>query len=338
MRLTRRAALIPMLLAVTAALAGCGGGSGKPSIVLYNGQHPELTRALIAAFERQTGIAVRERTNDTIVLANQILQEGSGTPADVYLSENSPELMTLEQHRALARLGRTTLAQVPARFRSPGGDWLGVALRVSSLVCNPGKLGQTPLPRSILDLAKPSWKGKIALAPADSDFPPVVGAVIATEGAKKAATWLAGIKDNAAVYDDEEAVVSAVNNGTVACGVINQYYWYRLQLELGKGGMHSRLYYFPTGDPGSIVNISGAAVLASSKHRQNAERFVAFLASRTAQEILARSDDFEYPARPGVAANPAIPPLDTIPHTSVSVVSLGNDSQAVRLMQQAGLT
>jgi iron(III) transport system substrate-binding protein len=212
-----------------------------------------------------------------------------------------------------------------------------VALRVSSLVCNPSTLGDTPLPRSILDLAKPAWRGKLALAPADSDFPPVVGAVIAKDGIRTATSWLAGIKRNAATYSDEEAVVSAVNSGRAACGVINQYYWYRLRLELGAKQMHSRLYYFPDGDPGSIVNISGAAVLASSRHKQDAERFVEFLASGPAQKILARSNDFEYPARPGVAANAALPPLRSIPHTDVNVTSLGNDAQAARLIVRAGL-
>jgi iron(III) transport system substrate-binding protein len=101
--------------------------------------------------------------------------------------------------------------------------------------------------------------------------------------------------------------------------------------------MHSALYYFPGHDAGSIVNISGAAVLASSGHRENAERFVRFLVSTTAQRIIAQGDDFEYPARPGVAPNSAVPKLDTIPHTNLSVVSLGNDQQASQLIRQAGL-
>jgi iron(III) transport system substrate-binding protein len=329
-----------VLLGVAAAVAGCGGGAGssdKQSIVLYNGQHPELTTALIEEFQKETGITVEQRTNDTIVLANQILQEGSASPADVYLSENSPELMTLEQHGLLQKLSKTTLGRVPAAYRSPAGDWLGVALRISSLVCNKAKLGSLPLPTSILDLAQPRWKGKIALAPADSDFPPVVGAVIAKKGEAATKTWLAGIDRNAATYNDEEAVVAAVNSGRATCGVINQYYWYRLQLELGKKGMHSFLHYFPSGDPGSIVNISGAGVLASSKNKDVAEKFVAFLAGPAAQKIIAEGDDYEYPARPGSAANPALPPFDTVPHTTINVVSLGNDQQAAKLIEQAGL-
>ena len=137
-------------LVVTAAVlvaAGCGGGSGRPSIVLYNGQHLELTRAIVAAFEKQTGISVRMRTNDGVVLADQILQEGHSSPADVYLTENSPELMNLEEHGLLARLSPSILRQVPARDSSPAGDWVGVALRVRSLVYDPSRLPRSKLPR-----------------------------------------------------------------------------------------------------------------------------------------------------------------------------------------------
>jgi iron(III) transport system substrate-binding protein len=330
-------ALLAGLVALIVALTACGGGGGKHSIVLYNGQHPELTTALVSEFEKQTGISVRERSNDTAVLANQILEEGGGSPADVYLSENSPELMTLQERGLLAKLPRSVLSQVPARDRSPSGHWVGVALRVSSLVYNPKLLSRSELPRSVLDLAEPQWKGKIAISPADSDFPPVVGAVIARDGAAAAGDWLAGLKRNAQVYDDEEAVVAAVNRGAVAAGVINQYYWYRLRLELGAKRITSALYYFPGNDPGSVVNISGVAVLASSKHEADAQRFVAFLVGKQAQEIVTAGDDFEYPVRPGVAQNPAEPPLDRVAHASISAASLGDDKQAATLIQKSGL-
>ena len=101
--------------------------------------------------------------------------------------------------------------------------------------------------------------------------------MIAKHGEAAARDWLAGLKRNARVYQDEEAVVAAVNRGDVASGVINSYYWYRLQLELGKKAMHSALYYFSPSDVGAAVNISGAAVLKSSKRQKNAERFISFL-------------------------------------------------------------
>jgi iron(III) transport system substrate-binding protein len=325
------------LAAVSAVLlAGCGGSSGK-SIVVYNGQHPELTQALVAAFEKQTWIKVNMRTNDSVVLADQLLTEGKHTPADVFISENSPEMMMLEQHGFLAKLDPSTLAQVPAKDDSPTGQWVGMALRVSSLVYDPALIPAAQLPKSVLDLAKPQWKGKIGIAPTDSDFPPLVGAVIAKDGEAAAVTWLAGLKRNGELYQDDEAVVAAVNRGDVATGIINQYYWYRLRLEVGKSSIHSALHYFPNGDVGSITNISGAAVIATSKHQDTAQEFVKFLVSRAAQEIISTGDDFEYPARPGVAPNSQLPPLSAIAHATLSASVLGNDEEASKLLQKSGL-
>jgi iron(III) transport system substrate-binding protein len=327
------------LAIVAGSLLVYGGpsGAGEPSIVLYNGQHPQLTDKLVAAFTRQTGIPVRVRANDGIVLADQILQEGSASPSDVYLTENSPELMFLEQHGLLARLSPTVLSRVPVGDSSPSGRWVGVGLRVSSLVYNPAVVRSSTLPASILELARPKWQGKVAVAPIDSDFPPLVGAIVAAYGKAAAARWLAGLKHNAHVYQDEEAVVAAVNRGDVAMGIANQYYWYRLRLELGPRAMHSSLSYFSHGDVGSVENVSGAAVLASSHQRNEAQAFVRFLVSPAGQRIIAASDDFEYPARPGIQPNKALPSLTAIDPATVGVRELGNDQEATQLIQQAGL-
>jgi iron(III) transport system substrate-binding protein len=243
----------------------------------------------------------------------------------------------LQRRKLLAQLPESILSQSSAGANSPTGKWAGMALRVSSLVYAPSRVSRSQLPPSLLDLAQPAWKGKVAIAPTDSDFPPLVGAVIAKHGEAATRDWLTGLKRNARVYQDEEAVVAAVNRGEVATGIINSYYWYRLQLELGDKGMHSALYYFSPNDVGAVVNISGAARLESSKERENAEKFISFLLSTTGQQIIADSDDFEYPVRKEVPPNETLPPLASIGHTSLSAAALGNGELAARLIRQAGL-
>lgn len=330
---------LPGVLLPAVLLSGCGGGGGGAnSITLYNGQHPQLTEDLVRAFEAQTGIHVRVRTDDGIVLADQIIEEGSSSPADVYLTENSPELVLLSERHLLAKLPASITDQIPSQHRSPAGTWVGLALRVSALAYDPALLSASKLPQHLLDLASPRWKGKVAVAPTDSDFVPLVGAVIATHGTSAASRWLSGLKANATVYQDDEAVVDAVDKGRVAVGIVNQYYWYRLRLEQGAAATRSRLYFFPNHDVGSIENVSGAAVLASSAHKTEAKRFVDFLVSAGAEQILASGDDFEYPVRPGVSANTALPPLSQIDPAQLSVVQQGDDRQAASLLQQVGLT
>jgi iron(III) transport system substrate-binding protein len=318
-------------------LAACGGSGDGRSILLYNGQHPQVTAELVSAFEKQTHIPVSVRTDDGIVLADQLLQEGAASPADVYLTENSPELVELEQHGLLAKLETSTLAQVPARYESPSGQWAGIARRISALAYDPALVGARALPRSILQLAQPRWKGKVAIAPTDSDFVPLVGAIAATYGRHAAAEWLAGLKRNAQLYQSDESVVAAVNRGDVATGIVNHYYWYRLRLQVGARAIHSALYFFPDHDVGSLENVSGAAVLRTSRHPQEAQAFVRFLLSPAAQQILAHGYDFEYPTRPGVAPNPQITPLARIEPATLNPVALGNDQQASQLIQESGL-
>jgi iron(III) transport system substrate-binding protein len=338
-------AIAAAALVSASLLAACGGAGAETSssgadstITLYNGQHPELTQAIVSAFEKQAGIHVKVRTDDGIVLAAQILQEGSHSPADVYLTENSPELMMLSGHHLLAKLPASVTGQIPSRYNSPAGDWVGLALRVNSLAYNTSRISPGQLPAKLLDLAQPQWKGKVAIAPTDSDFVPLVGAVIAAYGQQAALNWLKALKANAVVYPDMEAVVAAVNRGRQEVGLLNQYYWYRLRLEVGAGGIHSKLHFFPGHDVGGVENIAGAAVLASSAHQAAAGKFVAFLASAQAQRILAAGDDFEYPARPGIAPNAQLPPLSSLDPAVVNVTRLGNDLPAAALLRQAGLT
>src|ERR1700722_11257894 len=106
-----RASAVFVVASVALAASGCGGGGGGRSIVVYNGQHLELTRAFVQAFKQATGISVRLRTDDSVVLSNQILQEGHSSPADVYITENSPDLVNLQEHGLLTTLPASVLKE-----------------------------------------------------------------------------------------------------------------------------------------------------------------------------------------------------------------------------------
>ena len=143
--------------------------------------------------------------------------------------------MLLEEKGLLAKVDPETLAQIPAQFNSPDGDWVGVLARENVLAYNPSMIKEDQLPQSLLDLAKPEWKGKIAIAPTDADFLPLVGAVTAIHGKDVALQWLKGLKDNAQIFDDNEGVTAAVDRGAVATGIVNNYYWARLADRGGRG-------------------------------------------------------------------------------------------------------
>ncbi|MFY9652196.1 MAG: iron ABC transporter substrate-binding protein [Trebonia sp.] len=329
---------------LTASVAACGASSGGDApanrLVLYNGQHEQTTQALVSAFEKQTGIQVTVRNGDEDQLAEQIMQEGSRSPGDVFYTENSPALMKLAGQHLLAPVDKATLAAVPSADSSPAGNWVGVTARISALVYNTNALKPSQLPTSVMDLANPKWAGKLGIAPGETDFQPIITSIADTHGSAAALAWLKGVKANAGshIYPDNETLTSEVNSGQVEIGLINHYYWYRLRAGLGAGAMHSALHYFAPGDPGYVLNVSGAGILASSTHQAAAQKFLAFLISAPGQRIIAQSDSFEYPLRPGVAANSQLPPLSSLhPDPADTIAKLGDGSTALQLLQQAQL-
>lgn len=311
---------------------------GATTLTLYSGQHEQSVNLLVADFEKRSGVNVKVHSGEGPEVANQILEEGASSPADVYFTENSPELQLLSEKNLLAPVDPKTLAEIPSQYSSPKGDWIGVLARENVLAYNTAMIKPGQLPKSVLDLAAPIYKGKVGVAPTDSDFLPLVSAVAALKGKPAALAWLKGLEENAQTFDDDEGVVAAVDRGGVALGIINNYYWARLQQEIGKSKMHSALYHFANGDVGALVNVSGAAVLKSSAHQQAAQKFLAYLVSAPAQSLLANGNvSFEYPLRPGVAANPVLKPFRDLQPPRISISALGDDSGAAELLRQAGL-
>ncbi len=323
--------LLPtLMLAATAA-------ARAETLTLYSAQHPQMVEEITADFTRLTGIAVRTRTGEAPEIASQIVQEGAASPADIYLTENSPELVLLDEKGLLAPVDKAALAAVPVRDSAATGDWLGVLARENVLAFDPDLIKPAALPSSLLDLARPEWKGRVAIAPTDADFLPLVAAIAHLKGHDAVLAWLRAMRANAQVFDDDEGVVAAVDRGAVATGIVNNYYWARLHQEKG-GATRSAIHHFAGGDVGGLINISGAAVLRSSKHAAAAQRFLAFLVSRPLQAKLARENvDFEYPLAAGVPANPLLRPFDQLDPPQVSVTQLGDDQESAKLLREAGL-
>jgi iron(III) transport system substrate-binding protein len=341
---SRRVHGIAAVAAIAAAaiiLSGCSASPAKTptTIVLYNAQHEQTTTALVAAFTKQTGIVVKVDNDDEDVLTAKIEQEGSRSPADVIFTENSNWLQQLADKGLLAKVQRSSLKAIPAADSASDGDWVGISARVSSLVYNTRDLTASQLPTSVLDLADPKWKGKIEIAPSETDFWPVVSSVEDTYGHAKALAWLKGLKANAGanVVPDNETIVADVNKGVAQLGIINHYYFYRLKAETSASALHAGLGYFAAKDAGYIKTISGTAVLKSSVHPSAAQKFVAFLTSHAGQATIAHGESFEYPLAPGVAPNPAVTPLSQLSPSGFTAAEFGTGDEAKKLLQEAQL-
>ena len=173
------------------------------------------------------------------------------------------------------------------------------------------------------------------MSPGGADFQAIVSAVLELKGEAATRQWLAGLKRNGTVYDGNNVVLQAVNSGESDAGVIYHYYWYRDEDESGENSDHSQLYFFGDKDPGAFVSVSGAGVLASSKDKPDAQKFVAYLVSNEGQQVIARSKALEYPLNPAVPLGRAVKPLNELDPPNVDVSDL-NGPKVVSLMQEAG--
>ncbi|OLP02603.1 iron ABC transporter substrate-binding protein [Mycolicibacterium porcinum] len=334
-RWSRRIAVVFSAVAVAVGMVGCS-NSGSDELLIYNAQHESLTKEWIDAFTKETGVKVTYRQGGDTELGNQLVAEGNASPADVFLTENSPAMAAVEKAGLFTDVEQQTLDQVPAQFRPSSGKWTGVAARSTVFVYNKAKLPADQLPRSIMDLQQPQWKGRWGAPPAKADFQAIVAAILELKGEPATAQWLAGLKTNAVVLQDNIATLRAVNDGQVDGGIIYHYYWFRDQAKTKEISGNTALHYFKNSDPGAFVSLSGGGVLKSSKKQDQAQQFLRFITGKAGQEVLQKGTSFEYPVASGVAANPALPPLDTLQAPAVNPSNL-DAAKVTDLMTKAGL-
>ncbi|EME8858714.1 iron ABC transporter substrate-binding protein [Enterobacter mori] len=305
-------------------------------IVVYNAQHENLVQSWVDGFTKETGIKVTLRNGGDSELGNQLVQEGSASPADVFLTENSPSMVLVDNAKLFAPLDADTLKQVPAEFRPAHGRWIGIAARSTVFVYNPQKLNETQLPASLMDLAKPEWKGRWAASPSGADFQAIVSAMLALKGEQATLDWLKAMKTNFVAYKGNSTVMKAVNAGQIDGGVIYHYYRFVDQSKTGENSKNTQLYYFKHQDPGAFVSLSGGGVLASSKHKAQAQAFIKYITGKEGQESLRTNNAFEYAVGVKAASNPKLVPLKDLDAPKVEPSTL-NSKKVIELMTQAGL-
>ena len=290
-RMTRPASLLVATALIASACTSAGAGSSPSSaataapasqapvassapstepiggsLTVYNAQHESLTQAWVDEFTKQTGVQVTLRNGDDSELGNLLVQEGDASPADVFLTENSPAMALVENAGLFAPVDQATLDQVPAEYRPSTGAWTGIAARSTVFAYNPTLLTADQLPASLLDLQNAEWKGRWAASPGGADFQAIVGALLALKGEAATEAWLAGMKTNFTAYQGNTTVMKAVNAGEIPGGVIYHYYWFGDQAKTKENSKNVTLHYFKKQDPGAFVSISGGGVLKSSKN------------------------------------------------------------------------
>lgn len=334
MNMSIRMTVAALSLFAAASLTSGARAQEAGELVIYNAQHEGLGKAWVEAFTKETGIKVVVRKGSDMEFANLILQEGDLTPADVFLTENSPAMALLDTQGRFAPVDKETLDQVPAEYRPADGMWTGIAARSTVFAYDKTKLTEEMLPKSMLDLADPAWKGRWGASPAGADFQAIVGAFLQLKGEETTSAWLTAMKENATPYRGNSVAMKAVNAGEIEGAVIYHYYWFGDQAKTGENSSNVALHYFRNEDPGAFVSISGGGILKTSKHQKEAQAFLKWITGKSGQSILRDGDSFEYAIAGD--ANPKLIPLKELDAPKVEASTLDN-KKVVELMTAAGL-
>jgi iron(III) transport system substrate-binding protein len=325
-----------VVLALALLAAGCDGeeGAGGP-LTVYSGREEELVAPLFEKFTDATGVAVEVRYGDSAELAATIAEEGDNSPADVFFAQDPGSLGAVDPQ--LEELPQATLDRVAARVRDAEGRWVGTSGRPRVLADNTDRVQESDLPASVLELTRPEWKGRVGVAPTNASFQAFVTAMRLSLGDERTREWLEALRANGAkTYEKNLPIVEAVAAGEVDVGLVNHYYLALVKEEQPDAPVANHL--FEAGDPGTLVSVAGAGVLASTDQRDDAEAFVEFLLSEDAQRFYVdQAEENEYPLVAGIDPPAGLVPLDEIQGPDVELTAFGAELEStVELLRETG--
>jgi iron(III) transport system substrate-binding protein len=323
------------LVVVVAAVAAAGCGGSDETLTVYSGREEELVAPLFELFTEETGTEVEVRYGDSAELAATIAEEGENSPADVFFAQDPGSLGSVESQ--LRELPDEITERVDARFRDADGRWSGTSGRSRVIVYNTDALSEDEVPDSVFELIDPRWEGRIGIAPTNASFQAFVTGMRLSEGEEAARQWLEDLQElDPKIYEGNSAIAEAAAAGEIDLGLVNHYYLYLVREEQPDAPIAN--HFLAAGDPGALVSVAGAAVLASSDQADDAESFVEFLLSDEGQRFyVEEAEEAEYPLIEGIEAREGLPPLDELEGPDVDLTSFGAELEAtVELLRETG--
>lgn len=309
---------------------------GAPGeLTIYSGRSEDLIAGVIEIVETDGEIDAQVSYGSTGEMAIKILEEGTNSPASLFIAQDAGALGQLAAEGRLAVLPDAILNRVDPRFVSPDGLWVGLSARARVLVYNTDQLAAEGLPASILDLTGEAWNGQVAWAPTNASFQSHVTALRQQIGEDATREWLLGMIDNGTVaYEGNGQIVTAVCAGEIATGLVNHYYlWEKIAEE---GEQPAANHYFPNGDVGALVNVAGGGILAESPNPDQALRALDVLLGVAGQTYFAENTS-EYPLSAGVEPKSELPPLSEIETPDIDLTDLADLEGTVALLTEVGL-
>ncbi|MGJ9407147.1 iron ABC transporter substrate-binding protein [Nesterenkonia aurantiaca] len=345
----RRTSLAVTLGAIVALTATSCGDTTEPasngdetsaeqeSLVLYSGRNEELIQPLIDTFSEETGIEVDVRYGDTAEMAAQLLEEGEGSPADVFLAQDAGALGAVAEEGLFDELDTELLDQVPEAYRDAEDRWVGLSGRVRTLIYNTDTVDEADLPESVDELTGSQYTGRVGVAPTNASFQSFVTAHREIEGEEATQTFLDDLAANdPQIREGNGEIVTDVADGVIDMGLVNHYYLYGRAKELGEDPAELNVanHLFSGGDVGSLINVAGVGVLNSENPA--AASLAEFMLSADGQTYFAE-ETAEYPMIEGVEGPEGMPSLEELDAPDIDLNRLDDLETSVEMIVESGL-
>jgi len=322
-----------------------GAAEAAGVVNLYSSRHYDTDERLYSDFETATGIKVNRIEDEPAALIARLKAEAEASPADIYMTTDAGRLWTAEEAGLFQPVTSKVLAaRIPASLRHPQDLWFGFSTRARIIFHDRARVNPASL-KSYLDLADPKWKGMVCTRSATNVYMiSLMAAMIAHHGEAKAESWARGLWANRARTPAGGDIdqLAAIASGECGIALANTYYFARA-LRTRVPGLENPKdtnkigWVFPDQDGfGAHINISGAGLLKHAPNKASAIKFLEYLASDSAQNYFAASND-EYPAVEGIAAASEVVKLGTFKADALNLSELGkNQAAAIRVYAKIG--
>ncbi len=310
---------------------------------IYSARKEDLIKPILEKFEANTNIKVNLITGKADALLQRLISEGKNSPADILITTDAGRLHRAKNAEVLQTIQSDVLVNtIPEQYRDPAGFWYGLTLRARPIVYAIDRVKPEQL-SSYEALTNSEWQQKVCIRSSDNIYnQSLVASLIAHEGEQKTLSWISALVNNFArpPQGGDRDQIKAVAAGQCDIAVVNTYYLGKMLTsndEAEVAAAKKVKIFWPNQDSkGTHVNISGAAITASSKNKSSAIQLLEFLVSDDAQQWYAEKN-LEYPIKPGIQASEILKSWGEFKADSLSLHQLGDlNAKAVMLMDQAG--
>ncbi|SPJ26573.1 Fe(3+) ABC transporter substrate-binding protein [Falsiruegeria mediterranea] len=309
---------------------------------LYSSRHYDTDERLYSDFEEATGITINRIEGKADELIARMSAEGANSPADILLTVDTSRLERAKDAGVLQSIDSEVLeARVPAYLQDSNNQWFGFSQRGRVIFYDKNDVDNPP--RTYLDLADPQYAGKVCIRSSSNTYnQTLLASIIEHHGEEAALAWADGVVANMAraPKGGDTDQLRGLVSGECEIAVGNTYYFARALRKNVKGvsdDIDMIGWIFPSQDAeGAHMNLSGGGVAAHAPNKENAIKFLEYLASDQAQQYFSGGND-EYPAVPGVGLSDTVAKLGHFKPDDVSLSAVAkNIPTAQKIFDEAG--